>query len=68
MNTNQHIQNVILTPDEICLKKAILYHLLEDDYDRISELKENYPVSEMLYILGVTNSAVEIDLDKLFGF
>lgn len=68
MDVKQHVQNIILTDDEICLKKAILYHLLEDDYDRISELRENYPVSEMLYILGVTNSVVEIDLNKLFGF
>lgn len=65
--TNKHIQNLISkNPEEDYLRKAILFHLLEDDYERIDEIRENYPVSEMLYILGVTNSVVPIDIEQLF--
>lgn len=53
--------------NEVELKKAVLTHLLDGDYKRIENIKSNYPVSEMMMLLGKYDTIVPIDLDKLFN-
>lgn len=48
------------------LKKAVLDHLLQGDYDRIIEFKENYPIQPFMNLLGKQDTIVPIDLDRLF--
>lgn len=48
------------------LRKAVLTHLLDGDYARIAEIRENYPVQEFMNLLGKFETIVPIDLDRLF--
>ena len=69
---DEHMDNLLkpidptLTDMEQELKKAVLEHLLQGDYDRIREIQENYPTTDMMNLLGRFETIVPIDLDKLF--
>ncbi len=40
---------------------------LEDDYARIKQIKDEYPVMDFMNLLGKFDTIQEIDLDKLFN-
>ena len=63
----ENLQNSNLTPQEVELKKAVLEHLIGDDYDRIQRIRENYPIEAMLDLLADYRTAIPIDLKKLFA-
>ena len=56
-----------LTKEEQELKKAVMTHLLDGDYQRIAEIQANYPAEAFMMLLGKYETIVPIDLDKLFN-
>lgn len=74
----KNLTNLELTSEEKEFKKAFAKHFLgiasnvddrflQADYERITRIKENYPVMEFMNLFGRYETIEKIDIDKLFG-
>ncbi len=77
-NELDKLTQINLTNEEKEFKKAFSKHFLgihsnvdrsflQADYDRITRIKEQYPVMEFMNLLGKFDTIQTIDLDKLFN-